>query len=153
RNHYRCARCGREWTDKWSAACDDDCPHCGARHMSPLTSEPATTLRGLVSHIVRQIADARDRGEDNPAWLDQLEDDAIEALGAESSHVQLAAANGWTFEAYGEPVVPPGFWWRYCRHGEESNDPEELRFGAAVITADTARGACERDGLEIMPQD
>jgi DNA-directed RNA polymerase subunit RPC12/RpoP len=31
RNFYRCARCGREWTDVWPAQCDDDCPHCGAR--------------------------------------------------------------------------------------------------------------------------
>ena len=39
RNFYRCARCGQEWTDVWSAQCDDDCPHCGARHMSPYDSE------------------------------------------------------------------------------------------------------------------
>ena len=29
RNYYRCARCGHEWTDEWSATCEDDCPHCG----------------------------------------------------------------------------------------------------------------------------
>src|ERR1700721_1804354 len=39
RNFYRCANCGHEWTDDWSAMCDDDCPHCGARHMSPYKSE------------------------------------------------------------------------------------------------------------------
>ena len=39
RNYYRCAECGCEWTDVWSAQCDDDCPWCGARHMSPYTSE------------------------------------------------------------------------------------------------------------------
>jgi DNA-directed RNA polymerase subunit RPC12/RpoP len=39
RNFYRCARCSHEWTDEWSATCDDDCPHCGARHMSPYKSE------------------------------------------------------------------------------------------------------------------
>jgi DNA-directed RNA polymerase subunit RPC12/RpoP len=39
RNHYRCAVCHRTWTDEWSATCDDDCPHCGARHMSPYKSE------------------------------------------------------------------------------------------------------------------
>ena len=38
-NRYRCSECGREWTDIWSAQCDDDCPHCGARHMSPYESE------------------------------------------------------------------------------------------------------------------
>src|SRR5436305_15166659 len=30
-NFYKCARCGDEWTDVWSATCDDDCPACGAR--------------------------------------------------------------------------------------------------------------------------
>jgi DNA-directed RNA polymerase subunit RPC12/RpoP len=39
RNFYRCAACGHEWTDEWSATHDDDCPHCGARHMSPCKSE------------------------------------------------------------------------------------------------------------------
>jgi DNA-directed RNA polymerase subunit RPC12/RpoP len=39
RNFYRCGECGREWTDVWSATCDDDCPHCGERHMSPYKSE------------------------------------------------------------------------------------------------------------------
>ena len=39
RNYYRCANCGGEWSDVWSAQCDDDCPHCGARHMSPYESE------------------------------------------------------------------------------------------------------------------
>jgi hypothetical protein len=39
RNFYRCARRGHEWTDDWSATCDDDCPACGARHMSPYQSE------------------------------------------------------------------------------------------------------------------
>jgi predicted nucleic acid-binding Zn-ribbon protein len=41
RNFYRCDKCGHEWTDVWSATCDDDCPHCGARHMSPYKSEDA----------------------------------------------------------------------------------------------------------------
>ena len=41
RNFYRCAKCNRTWTDEWSATCDDDCPHCGARHMSPYKSEDA----------------------------------------------------------------------------------------------------------------
>jgi predicted nucleic acid-binding Zn-ribbon protein len=41
-NVYRCARCTRIWTDEWSCMCDDDCPHCGARHMSPCHSEDMT---------------------------------------------------------------------------------------------------------------
>jgi len=43
-NFYECVRCKRRWTDQWSSMCDDDCPHCGARHMSPCDSEELTTL-------------------------------------------------------------------------------------------------------------
>lgn len=44
RNYYRCARCDRDWPDEWSCMCDDDCPHCGARHMSPYSSDDLTTI-------------------------------------------------------------------------------------------------------------
>jgi DNA-directed RNA polymerase subunit RPC12/RpoP len=44
RNYYKCARCGSEWPDEWSCMCDDDCPHCGARHMSPFDSDDLTTI-------------------------------------------------------------------------------------------------------------
>lgn len=44
RNRYECARCGKEWTDEWSCMCDDDCPHCGARHMSPSDSDDLTEI-------------------------------------------------------------------------------------------------------------
>lgn len=39
RNHYKCPRCGHEWTDEWDSQCDDDCPNCGNRHISPTSSE------------------------------------------------------------------------------------------------------------------
>jgi predicted nucleic acid-binding Zn-ribbon protein len=38
-NRYQCYRCELVWEDEWSCMCDDDCPHCGARHCSPLESE------------------------------------------------------------------------------------------------------------------
>ncbi len=44
RNIYRCEGCGQEWEDEWSATCDDDCPHCGARHMEPYESEDLTEI-------------------------------------------------------------------------------------------------------------
>lgn len=44
RNHYRCERCGCTWEDEWSCTCDDDCPHCGARHMSPADSDDLTII-------------------------------------------------------------------------------------------------------------
>ena len=39
RNFYRCPRCGHEWEDCWDCQCDDDCPECGCRHVSPYESE------------------------------------------------------------------------------------------------------------------
>jgi len=44
RNRYVCARCGSEWFDEWSCMCEDDCPHCSARHMSPSDSQDLTTI-------------------------------------------------------------------------------------------------------------
>jgi hypothetical protein len=41
RNYNRFARCAHEGTDEWSATCDDDCPRCGARHMSPYEGDDA----------------------------------------------------------------------------------------------------------------
>ena len=43
-NLYRCASCKKIWIDQWSCTCDDDCPHCGARHMAPFDSENLTEL-------------------------------------------------------------------------------------------------------------
>jgi predicted nucleic acid-binding Zn-ribbon protein len=43
-NHYSCAACGHKWSDGWSCMCDDDCPHCGARHMSPVDSDDLTEI-------------------------------------------------------------------------------------------------------------
>lgn len=44
RNHYICDRCDSVWEDEWSCACDDDCPRCGARHMSPFKSDDLTEI-------------------------------------------------------------------------------------------------------------
>lgn len=43
RNHYTCPECGYNWTDESSATCDDDCPDCGLRHVSPVESEDLDT--------------------------------------------------------------------------------------------------------------
>lgn len=43
-NYYICDRCDSTWTDEWSCTCDDDCSHCGARHMSPYKSDDLTTV-------------------------------------------------------------------------------------------------------------
>jgi hypothetical protein len=44
RNYYICERCDSTWTDEWSCMCDDDCRHCGARHMSPYNSDDLTEM-------------------------------------------------------------------------------------------------------------
>jgi len=38
-NHYECT-CGTEWIDRWSCACDDECPNCG-KSISPDESHEA----------------------------------------------------------------------------------------------------------------
>ncbi len=54
-NFYHCARCGAHWTDIWSAQCDDDCPECGARHMSPYKSEDVAEEG---SNVIAKLNDA-----------------------------------------------------------------------------------------------
>jgi hypothetical protein len=44
RNYYRCARRDYEWQDEWSCVCDDDCPDCGARHMTAYDADDLTTI-------------------------------------------------------------------------------------------------------------
>jgi len=51
RNHYRCDRCDGKWADEWSSMCDDDCPACGARHMSPCGSEDLTNVIDKREHL------------------------------------------------------------------------------------------------------
>lgn len=41
-NYYQCPDCSKEWTDVWSATCDDTCPHCGFRNVSPYESTDET---------------------------------------------------------------------------------------------------------------
>ena len=42
RNSYVCPNCQTDWQDAWDCACEDDCPHCGTRHISPIESEDLT---------------------------------------------------------------------------------------------------------------
>jgi len=64
RNFYRCARCGHLWTDVWSATCDDDCPHCGARHMSPYKSEEVEEASSVVDVLSASDGDGGNHVEE-----------------------------------------------------------------------------------------
>jgi hypothetical protein len=37
-NYYRCPECKHEWEDYWDCGCDDECPECGCRNISPYNS-------------------------------------------------------------------------------------------------------------------
>jgi predicted nucleic acid-binding Zn-ribbon protein len=109
RNYYRCARCAHQWTDEWSATCDDDCPHCGARHMSPYKSdelevgaEQDTALEPAVprSEIELRIAlgllkNARDRVRraQCPRTLRKIRS-AIKSAEGAARHLQLRHTTG-----------------------------------------------------------
>jgi hypothetical protein len=43
-NYYICARCGFKWIDEWSCMCEDDCPNCDFRHMTPVSSDDLTYI-------------------------------------------------------------------------------------------------------------
>ena len=60
RNFYRCTSCDDLWTDVWSATCDDDCPHCGARHMSPYKSEDVEEVHSVVGPTSTSDSDGGD---------------------------------------------------------------------------------------------
>jgi|HubBroStandDraft_6_1064221.scaffolds.fasta_scaffold1072398_2 hypothetical protein len=41
--YYQCSRCGTEWTDAWSCACNDRCPRCRAE-IEPYDDEDLTYM-------------------------------------------------------------------------------------------------------------
>jgi hypothetical protein len=65
RNYYRCVGCCYEWEDVWSATCDDDCPQCGARHMSPYESEDVDDAEG---HLQRSRLRTLQGWAPTPYW-------------------------------------------------------------------------------------
>ena len=66
-NAYRCDRCKRIWTDEWSCMCDDECPHCSFRDMSPFDSEDLTELvLQEDDHFV--VLRSPDTAEDDPDY-------------------------------------------------------------------------------------
>jgi hypothetical protein len=54
-NFYKCPDCGHGWEGHWDCGCDDDCPECGCRNVSPYRSvkcsdEAHMPLDGKVPH-------------------------------------------------------------------------------------------------------
>jgi hypothetical protein len=43
-NHYHCTDCDTSWDDEWSCCCDDECPNCGSRNWSPVSSDDLTEI-------------------------------------------------------------------------------------------------------------
>ncbi len=66
RNHYKCPGCGCHWTDDWSCMCDDDCPACGDRHISPYDSEERTQIveRRGAGFVVLRSPDSAEHSPD-----------------------------------------------------------------------------------------
>jgi DNA-directed RNA polymerase subunit RPC12/RpoP len=68
-NFYNCSECGGTWHDEWSATCDDDCPHCGARHMSPCDSDDlSVTVEGPDDEGNYTVMRSADDAEDSPDY-------------------------------------------------------------------------------------
>ena len=38
---YRCPKCGHEWQEQWSSACDSQCPNCGLKNITALSWDEA----------------------------------------------------------------------------------------------------------------
>lgn len=84
-NHYKCAKCKRHWSNDWSCMCDDDCPQCGARHMSPYNSEDLTlVIEQEGSEFV--VLESPETAEDEPSYRElgrfPTEQKALEFLDA-----------------------------------------------------------------------
>jgi rubrerythrin len=45
RSFYRCPECDYEWDDTWDSACDDECPECGTKNISPYNHEDLEAIR------------------------------------------------------------------------------------------------------------
>jgi len=54
-NEYGCYRCGFEWQDEYDCRPDDDCPRCGASHISPHTSTSASSPDSDPQPLVVQV--------------------------------------------------------------------------------------------------
>lgn len=56
-NCYECPRCATTWEDEWDCQCDDDCPACGMRHISPFESFDLVAPEKAINDRQAEIAD------------------------------------------------------------------------------------------------
>jgi DNA-directed RNA polymerase subunit RPC12/RpoP len=69
RNRYLCIECGTSWHDCWSATCGDDCPHCGARHISPCDSDGLSVIvEGPDDEDFYTVMRSADNADDSPDY-------------------------------------------------------------------------------------
>lgn len=61
-NEYTCCHCGNAWKDEYDACPDDDCPRCGARHISPHTSTATRPTDSYTEPIIVQEKGDGDEG-------------------------------------------------------------------------------------------
>ena len=86
-NHYQCCRCDRTWESEWSCMCDDECPFCGERDMTPAYSEDLTVVieqgrKGFV--LLKSPEDA----EHDPAYAEVARFDSLDAAAAHLAGLQ-----------------------------------------------------------------
>ena len=86
RNHYTCPECQHTWTDVWDSMCDDDCPNCGRRHISPMDSDdltPGLTALEDINAIASDGLDGRPLTLDETIFLlKEIQSVAQAALGS-----------------------------------------------------------------------
>lgn len=96
-NQYHCEKCSVEWSDQWSAMCDDKCPQCGTAH-SPVNS----TIQGLDGLKPFEIQapgfDGNGDTDDRIIWIAaanrEAAEVAIDGLGAKLGDIDAGLMEG-----------------------------------------------------------
>lgn len=55
-NHYHCPECNQDFVDDWSCAVDEDCHHCGTRHLTPVSSEDEPDCTCLMCQTRKELS-------------------------------------------------------------------------------------------------
>lgn len=71
-NYYTCPTCEHEWTDSWDCTCDDDCPSCGERHISPTHSEDLRPVKAVELTVEQKERYVKERSGHCP-YCDEID--------------------------------------------------------------------------------